>query len=246
MEKIELKIWKTPSYSRKEAFRTLRTNIQFCGDDIKAIVFTSYGEDEGKSTVVLNLARSVAESGKKVLVIDTDIRKSTMIRELRPQTLSGLSIYGLSHYLSGQKKLDEVLCETVQLENIHIIFSGPFVSNSAELLDNNYMDMLIKYAKSNYDLVLIDAAPLGMVIDAAVIATRSDGAIIVIAQGNCTKRQVLGIKKQLISSRVRILGTVFNKVNTSKKGSSGYRYGQYYGQYGDIVVRGKKNVHIEN
>ncbi len=233
MEKIALNIWKSPSYQRVEAFRTMRTNVQFCGDDIKSIIFTSFGENEGKSTVVMNLARSFAEAGKKVLVIDTDIRKSVMIRELRPRTSSGKNIYGLSHYLSGQKKIDDITCEVQQLPNLNIIFSGPFVTNSAELLDNHYMDSLIEYAKSKYDLVLLDASPLGFVIDSAVLASRCDGAVVVIAQGESNRRQINSIKKQLTTSGVRILGAVFNKVDISRNGYYGHYYGKYYGQYGE-------------
>ena len=231
MEKIALNIWKTPSYSRTEAFRTLRSNIQFCGDNIKTIVFTSFGENEGKSTIVMNLARSFAEAGKKVLVIDTDIRKSVMIRELRPRTSSGNNIFGLSHYLSGQKKIDDVTCEVQQQPKLNIIFSGPFVNNSAELLDNHYMDMLLEYAKSKYDIVLLDSSPLGFVIDAAVLGSRCDGAIIVISQGECNRRQITSVKKQLITSGVKILGAVFNKVDISKNGYYGHYYGKYYGKY---------------
>lgn len=233
MEKIELKVWKTPSYARKEAFRTLRTNIQFCGDNIKSIVFTSFGENEGKSTIVMSLARSIADTGKRVLVIDTDIRKSVMVRELKPRSVSGNNIYGLSHCLSGQKRIDDVTCEVIQQPNLNIIFSGPFVPNSAELLDNRYMDLLIEYAKGKYDLVLLDASPLGFVIDSAVLATRCDGAVIVIAQGSCNRRQIAGVKKQLISSGVKVLGAVFNKVDISKKGYYGHYNGKYYGQYGE-------------
>ncbi len=233
MDRVELKIWKSPGYALTEAFRTLRTNIQFCGDDIKSIVFTSFGENEGKSTIVVNLARSMAETGKSVLVIDSDIRKSVMIRELKPRTENGKNIYGLSHFLSGQRQVEDVIYEVKQQPNLHMIFSGPYVPNSAELLGNRYMERLIKYAKERYDFVLIDASPLGMVIDAAVLSTNCDGAVIVVSQGSCNRRQIAGIKRQLTQSGVKILGSVMNKVNIKRGGYYGHYYGKYYGKYGE-------------
>ena len=244
MDSVELNVWNKNNYSITEAFRTLRTNIQFCGDDIKTILFTSFGENEGKSTIVMNLARAVADNCKRVLVIDTDIRKSVLIRELRPRTVSGKNICGLSHYLSGQKKIDDVIYKVEQKQNLHLIFGGPFVTNSVELLGNHYMDSLIEYAKDNYDIVLLDSATLGYVIDPAVIANRCDAAIIVISQGACNRRQILGVKKQLSASGVKILGTVLNKVNLEKKGYYGKYYGKYYGrygQYGEYETTEKKN-----
>ncbi len=245
MEVVKFGVWKTPSYNKTEAVRTLRTNIQFCGDDIKSIVFTSCVQNEGKSTVVMDLARSVAESGKKVLVVDADIRKSVMAGRMRASSKSGNPIYGLSHYLSGQKKLRDVLCIAGQEKYMHIIFAGPSVPNPTEILGNHYFEELMAFARENYDMVLVDCAPLGMVIDAAVAAKSCDGAVLVVSQGTAGRKDILEVKGQLEASGVKILGAVLNKVDISRAGYYGYgkyyghygRYGKYYGRYGKYYGR---------
>ena len=212
----------------KESLRTLRTNIQFCGDDIKTILFTSSAPDEGKSTVTVDLAESLAESRKKVLVIDADMRKSLLIGRLGARLAEGGKIYGLSHFLTGQKSLSEVLYAT-EKTGMFTIFAGPSVPNPTELLDNRYFRELMEFAKGNFDYVLIDCPPIGAAIDAAIVAKYCDGAVLVIAQGQVSGRIIADVKKQLETSGVRILGAVLNKVKKSK-GIGGY-YGGYYGNY---------------
>ena len=106
METVKLQL-KEQSYTLKETLRALKTNIQFCGDDKKVILFTSAIPNEGKSTVVMDLARSLTDSKKSVLVIDADIRKSVLIGRMRARATGSKEIFGLSHYLSGQKKIAE-------------------------------------------------------------------------------------------------------------------------------------------
>ena len=124
-------------YAMKESLRALKTNIQFCGDDIQTILVTSTIPNEGKSTVTIDLARSLTESGKRVLLVDTDMRKSVLIGRLRAKNAAGGEIYGLSHFLSGQRKLDEVLYST-DIQKLSIIFAGPSVPNPTEILDKKY------------------------------------------------------------------------------------------------------------
>ena len=111
MQSVSFGQLKKQSYTMKESLRALKTNLQFCGDDIKTILITSSVPDEGKSTVSMDLARSLTESGKRVLIIDTDMRKSVLVGRLRANSESG-EILGLLHYVSGQKKLDESLYGT--------------------------------------------------------------------------------------------------------------------------------------
>lgn len=214
-------------YAMKESLRALKTNIQFCGDDIQTILITSTIPNEGKSTVTIDLARSMTESGKRVLLVDTDMRKSILIGRLRAKNAAGGEIYGLSHYLSGQRKLDEVLYST-DIQKLSIIFAGPSVPNPTEILDKKYFGELIDFGKEHFDYVLLDCAPLGAAIDAAVAAKYCDGAIMVIAQGIASGRMISGAKKQLEASGVRILGAVLNKVKM-KKSEYGHYYGNYYG-----------------
>ena len=211
----------------RESLRALRTNIQFCGDDVKTILFTSTVPDEGKSTVVLDLARSIGESGRKVLVIDTDMRKSVIMSEYGV-TVSGNKhdqIFGLSHYLSGQRGLDEVMYGT-NLKRVDIVFAGRSVPNPTEMLGKHYFTDLLEYGRQNYDYVLVDCAPIKAAIDAVLTAHYCDGAVMVIEQGAVSSRAIADAKKQLENSGVRILGAVLNKVKMD-----GAHYGHYYGKY---------------
>ena len=225
METAEFTNIKEMSSTMLESMRALRTNIQFCGDDVKTILFTSTVPDEGKSTVVLDLARSIGESGKKILVVDTDMRKSVIMKELGVKNKTHDQIFGLSHYLSGQKKLDEVLYQT-NLNHVDIVFAGRSVPNPTEILGKHYFTDLLAYGREQYDYVLIDCAPITAAIDAVLVAHYCDGAVMVIEQGAVSSRAIADAKRQLENSGVRILGAVLNKVRLD-----GGRYGHYYGKY---------------
>ncbi len=230
MQEVSLNEIKKQSNSMREALRELRTNIRFCGDDIKTILFTSVAPNEGKSTVVMDLARSMIESGNKILIIDSDMRKSVLVGRHRARSLDGKQIMGLSHFLSGQNSLEEVIYQT-QFPNLLIMFAGPSVVNPTELLENRYYSEMIRSMRDVFDYILIDCAPLGAAIDAAVIAKECDGAVIVISQGEVSSKSVVTIKKQLEAADVRILGAVLNKVDVKKTGYYGKYYGSYYGKY---------------
>lgn len=221
---------KKQSYTMKESLRALKTNIQFCGDDIRTLLLTSAMPNEGKSTVTLDLARSLTESGKRVLLIDTDMRKSVYVGRLRAAPTDGSEIYGLSHFLSGQKRLEDVLYGT-EIPGLYMIFAGPSVPNPTEILEKNYFQDLLKFASEHFNYVLLDCAPIGAAIDAAVIAKYCDGAILVVAQGMASGRMLQNVKKQLEVSGVRVLGVVLNKVRMKKNGYYGGYYGRYYGSY---------------
>lgn len=230
MKTVKFGELKKQSYTMKESLRALKTNIQFCGDDIRTLVVTSALPNEGKSTVTLDLARSLTESGKRVLLIDTDMRKSVYVGRLRARTTDGSEIFGLSHFLSGQKRLEDVLYGT-EVPGLYMIFAGPSVPNPTEILEKKYFQDLLKFASEHFNYVLLDCAPIGAAIDAAVIAKNCDGAILVVAQGMAGGRMLQGVKKQLEVSGVRILGVVLNKVKMKKAGYYGSYYGSYYGGY---------------
>ncbi len=230
VERVELKKLREQDYTLKESLRALRTNLQFCGDDIKVILFTSAVPDEGKSTVVMDLARSMADAKKRVLVIDADIRKSVLVGRLGVRTASGAKLQGLTHFLSGQKRMSEVVYAT-QDPNLFMVFSGPTVPNPTEILEKEYFDSLIRFGRKYFDYVLIDAPPLGATIDAAVIARSCDGAVFVTAQGQANSHIIANAKKQLEMSGIRILGAVLNKVDMKRNSYYGKYYGKYYGSY---------------
>lgn len=216
------KTWKK-DYGFEEAIKTLRTNIQFSGSQLKVILLTSSLQNEGKSYIAFETANSMAQMGKKVLLIDADIRKSVLVSRYQLDT----EVMGLSQYLSGQKKMEDVIYKT-NIENLSIIFSGPYAPNPAELLEEDLFGMMLRKLKEEYDYIIIDTPPIGSVIDAAVVAKHCDGAILVIESGTISYRIAQKTKNQLEKSGCRILGTVLNKVNSGK---GGY-YDSYYGKYG--------------
>ncbi len=219
-KKIEL------DYRVNEAYKALRTNLQFCGDNIKVITFTSCTPDEGKSSVSFNIARSFAEIGKKVLLVDADLRKSVLAGRYKVGEISG----GLSHYLSGQMELDSVIYET-DIPNMDIIFSGTYCPNPAELLSHPRFQKMINLLRNEYAYIFIDTPPLGAVIDSAIVAKISDGAVLVIEANAISYRFAQNVKEQLDKSGCRILGAVLNKVSMEKNGYYGKYYGKYYSNY---------------
>ncbi|MGY3724768.1 capsular exopolysaccharide family [Granulicatella balaenopterae] len=208
-------------YFANEAYKALRTNLGFCGKEKKAITITSYSPAEGKSTTIINLARTLTESGQKVLIIDGDLRKSSLVSKLKAIGANK----GLSHYLSHQASLEEVIYST-NVNKLDIIFSGPVPPNPAELLEGDLFSMTLNSLKDYYDYILIDAPPVGSVIDAAVIAESCDGIIMVIESGTVSHKDEQEVKKQLEKTNSPILGVILNKVKHSGKG-----YYQKYGKY---------------
>lgn len=210
----------------KEAYKTLRANLEFSGDDVKVIAVTSCTPNEGKSSVSFNLAKAIAESGKRVILLDADLRKSVLVGRYK----SGNVKFGLTHYLCGQRKFQEVYCST-NIKNMFIAFSGPVPPNPSELLGGKYFQSMIKTLRNIFDYIIIDTPPLGSVIDSAVVAKQCDGSILVVASKEISYKLAQRVKKQLEVSECKILGCVLNKVNMSKKSYYGKYYGKYYGNY---------------
>lgn len=222
MKTIDFKFENTDNYYNREAFKSLRTNVQFCGTDVKVITLTSCDANEGKTTITLELARAMAESGKRVLVIDADMRKSVMMSRYA----EGVGYMGLSQYLSGMAEIEDVVF-TAQNEKFDVIFAGKYPPNPVELLGGTRFAQLLESKKTKYDYIFIDTPPLGMVIDSAVVAAMCDSAIIVVSVGRIKYRLLQNVKAQLEKSGCRILGVVLN--HTVKKKGSYYK--KYYGKY---------------
>lgn len=227
MQAINLRILEKADYRSKEAYKTLRTNIGFCGKDVKVIAFTSCTPNEGKSTVSLHLAASLAEIGKKVIFVDTDLRKSVLVGRYK----AGKEIKGLSHYLSGQHPLEDVRYKT-NIPMLDVVFAGPVPPNPAELLADTMFEDLIKDLRQEYDYVIIDTPPLGSVIDTAIISKVCDGIILLLAANTISYKFAQEVVAQLKKTNCRILGTVLNKVDMSMNSYYGKYYGKYYGNYG--------------
>ncbi len=225
--KVGLKDRFVESYIAKEEFNELRTNLLFCGDDIKTIVITSCLPGEGKSTTSMELCKSLSELGKQVLFIDADLRRSMILPYyLKEKKQKKQSIKGLGHFLSGQAQLSEIIFST-QYPGLNLIFAGHCPPNPVELLSGDRFRQLITYGKEKFDYVIVDAPPIGSVVDSAVIAAQCDGIIFVISVGKIKVKMLLDAKQQLEKSRCRILGTVV--VGANRKHSGYYKkYDQYY------------------
>lgn len=212
MKGIHLELAGETEFFTQEAYKTLRTNLQFCGQDIQVVAVTSCQENEGKTTVSLNLARSLGELGKKVLYLDADMRKSVVAG----RHTNVKNPLGLSEVLTGMTRLEECLY-TTQYENLYMLFSGKYPPNPVELLNGKYFDSLIGAVRKVFDYIIIDTPPLGSVIDAAVIAPRCDGAILVIAGNTVRSRQAREVVEQVKKSGVRILGVVHNNAENKRR-----------------------------
>ena len=212
-------------YSVDESYKSLRTNLFFCGEDKKVIAITSCTPNEGKSNVSFNLSVSLAQAGKRVLLIDADLRKSVMIGKIE---LEG-ELKGLSHYPSQQETLSNVVYST-KIPKFHLIYSGAVPPNPAELLGSVHFKQLLSSVRDVYDYIIIDTPPLGSVIDGAVIAEECDGSIMVIESGVISYRFAQEVKEQLERCNCPILGVVLNKVDMKEQRYYG-KYGKYYGKY---------------
>ncbi len=222
MQKVTFKPHELP-YQINEEIKYLRANIQFCGDDKKVILFTSSVASEGKSSITLELAKSMAQMGKRVLLIDTDLRRSNLKHQITNRENVKL---GLSHYLSGMSNLDEVLAVT-DSPVMYVVFAGPVPPNPAELLACKRMTAMLEWARKQFDYILVDSAPLGTVIDAAALAPQCDGSAIVIESAKISRHTVQGVAQQLKDAGCPVLGVILNKVEKAH-GRSYYNHHYEY------------------
>jgi len=226
MKQIEVSRFVAKDFQTAEAMKTLRTNLQFCGSAVKTVALTSFSASEGKSTVAFQLCASLAQAGKRVLLLDADLRKSTLPNRMRIKS----KVEGLSHYLSGMANADELICQT-DIADFYILFAGKLVPNAAELLGTQGFPRLISALRETFDYVIIDTAPLGQVIDCAVILPYVDGTIIVLDVNNNSYKLTRRMKAQIEKSGGKILGVVLNGVDMKDKHSyyGKAKYGSSYG-----------------
>lgn len=226
MRKVAIKDIRKQDYFYSEAIKTLRTNIQLSGKSIKTILVTSCLPNEGKSDVALSLVQELSSIGKKVLLIDGDIRKSDFVIRLGIEQ----EVIGLSQFLSGQAEIKDLICST-NYPNLHIIFGGPVAPNPSGLLSEDLFRTFMKEIRNYYDYIVVDTPPVGSVIDAAVIARYCDGGIFVIEPGVVSYKLAQKCIRQIEKSGCRVIGAVMNKVDTKrdKYYSSYYKHcGGYY------------------
>lgn len=203
-----------------EAFRTLRTNIQYSSFDkeIRTIAVTSSEMAEGKSTVAGNIAISFAQSEKKVILVDCDLRKPSVHKNFKTSNL-----VGVSEVLLGKVSLDEAVQK--HNNNFNYLTSGKIPPNPSEMLGSAAMTNLIERLKDEYDLIVLDTAPLRAVTDAQILSTKVDGTILVVRAGKTKKDVVIEAKNLLDKVGANVIGSVLNAVENTR--------GKYYAYYGN-------------
>jgi len=207
---------------RAEAFRVLRTNLQFIDPDVqrKVFVITSSLPGEGKTTTAVNLALALAEGGESVVLVEGDLRRPKISEYLRLE-----SAVGLTTVLIGKLPLKDAV-QTTASEGLAVVTSGATPPNPAELLKSSAMSALIASLREQYDIVLIDAPPLLPVTDGALLAAQADGALLVVRHGKTTTDQVSLAVERLEAVGATPVGVIFNM--TPAKGGDGYGYGYGY------------------
>ena len=223
---IEAVVSKHPKSVSAEAYRTLRTNIQLANLDHppKSLVVTSAGPLEGKSTTALNLAVALAQKESKVLLVDSDLRKSIIHKALHLDNSTGLADLILNHgsLEAAVKRFDSV-------DNLWILTSGSTPSNPSELLGSGRMRSLVEQGKKGYDYLIFDTPPLMSVSDTAVLASQTDGILVVISPGKLRKEVALRTKELVDRIQTPVLGCVLNGVEPNH--SNYYYYYHYYHYY---------------
>lgn len=216
-----LVVQEDPKAVSSEAFRTLRTNLQFASPDVelRAVLFTSPGPAEGKSTVSSNLAVSVAQTGTEIVLVDSDLRKPTVHK------IFGLNnSVGLTSVLTGQIKLEDAVQKT-KIDGLSVLTSGPIPPNPAELLQSKSMRGIVERLKQEHERVLLDAPPVLPVADAMILSAYVDGVIMVISANHVPREMAVRAKELLENTNARLLGVVLNQVKYSRDGE------QYYYNY---------------
>ena len=215
-----------PSSAAGEAYRVLRTNLQFAtlgmGNSAVAVLVTSAGPQEGKSTTVVNLGISLAQAGKRVLLVDTDLRRPTLHKQFGLPNDTGLT----SLYLTDLP-LAELVRDT-EVPGLRVLTSGPIPANPAEVLSFPQTEQFLQRLRASADYLLLDSPPVLSVADASILAQRVDGVVVVAEMGRTRAGAFKDVTEALEGVRARLLGVVLNKV---REGRSGYYHHYYYYHY---------------
>jgi capsular exopolysaccharide synthesis family protein len=224
----DLAVFKDPTSLAAEACRSIRTNMLFISAQKEFSLFsvTSPGPQDGKTTVAINLAVTMAQAGGRVLLIDTDMRKPRIHKSF------GLkSDKGISSVMAGDVQLKDAICKS-EVPNLDVLPCGPMPPNPAELLHTERFRQILAQCRSSYDRVVLDSPPIAPVTDPAIIGSVTDGVVLVLRAGHTTREAAQFARRQLADAGARILGLVINRTDR-KGGGYGYGYGYYapYGRY---------------
>lgn len=227
--------FKSPKSQISEAFRNMRTNITFSDIDneLQVLAITSSSNSEGKTTIISNYAVALAQSGKRILLMDCDLRRPQIHRKFDLDNKKGLT-----NILLKEIPIAEGIQET-EVPNLFIIASGPIPPNPSEILASRRMGELITELKKDYEYILLDAPPLGLVTDAAVLNPVTEGYIIVVALGQTDRDGVHYVIETLQNISGNIVGVVANKVRSSRRYMD-YGYLGYYEEDKPVDKKKKK------
>lgn len=215
---------KYPKSLASEAYRTLRTNIVFSSfdKDIQTLLVTSSMPGEGKSTTAVNLGVAIAVTGKKVLIIDADLRNPAQHKFFGFDNTIGLT----SLMIDEELQLINV-AHKANVDNFFVLTSGPIPPNPAEILASKKMQSFVKNLSKIYDMIIVDSPPVIAVTDASILASYLEGVILVVGSGSVGREQALYARDQLKKVKANLLGVVLNKMPLNR---SGYYYNNYYGK----------------
>lgn len=221
------------NFAASEAYKLLRANLLFSlpdnDDKCKIFGITSSMPSEGKSTTAVNLALSIAETGKRVLLIEGDMRLPVMSKRLETKRAPGLS-----NLLAGLCTDKEAVCESGLSNNLFVIVGGDIPPNPSELLGSDRMAKLVEALAPGFDYIIFDLPPLTSVSDGLVLSKFLDGMIVVVRRDYCDQQSLAETVRQLEFQKIKILGFVLTRSETGKKvykkyKKSGYNYGYNYG-----------------
>ena len=226
MNKLSFLRFGSLPYANQEAFNTLCTNLTFSGNSMRRIMVTSCHAAEGKTYVSMNIMRSMAQLGYNVVLVDCDLRRSQIKSRYGIQIING-DKHGMTHYLSGQCGIEDILYET-NIPGAYYVPVGHEVKNSLALLQDERLKECMDQLAKVFDYVIVDAPPVGVIIDAATIATACDGTLIVIKYNSVASKELIAAKEQIERSGCEVLGAVLNDVTFESLSSK-----KYYNKYGN-------------
>ncbi len=211
-----------PRSSAAESTRMIRTNLTFMGvaSPLHTLVVTSSGPREGKTTIVTNLSISLAQSGKRVLLIDTDLRRPRVHKAMNIEN----SDRGATAVMAGEVQLSEAAVQNADTDGLFVLPCGAIPETPSELLHQAGFNALLEQARREFDIVLLDSPPLGAVTDAAIIGPQVDGVVVVVNANQTTKESLRGALRQLRDVNANIVGGVLNNVDFSSNRYGGYQY----------------------
>lgn len=231
MQKYEILRLGELDYHTNEAFNTLCTNLSLAGGDIRKILITSCQAGEGKSFVSINLMRAFAELGMRVVLVDADLRASMLMGDYEIHSVEQRSRerVGLTNYLAGRCSVEAILGST-NIENAYLIPAGKTVMKSLAFLRSSRLQDMLDQLAERFDVVLVDAPPVGLIIDAVRIAELCDGTLLVIESGSVSAREIRDVEQQIEKTGCPILGMVLNKYDELRYGGR-YYSNRYYDRY---------------